>query len=216
MAEKTVLERIGEYRVVPVIAIEQVGAALPLADALLAGGLPLAEITFRTAAAAEVLAVLARERPELLLGAGTILTPENARRAVECGARFGVAPGANPAVITAAQEAGLPFMPGVLTPSEIETALALGCRDLKFFPAEAAGGVAMLKALTAPYAHTGVRFVPTGGVSRDNVASYLALPQVLAVGGTWLATREDLAAGRWDEIRDKCREVRALVQAAKS
>jgi 2-dehydro-3-deoxyphosphogluconate aldolase/(4S)-4-hydroxy-2-oxoglutarate aldolase len=211
MNETTVLAQIAQFRIVPVIAIEQVEWALPLADALIAGGLPLAEITFRTAAAAEVMTLLSRERPQLLLGAGTILTAENVKRAVECGACFGVAPGTNPEVVAAAQAAGLPFTPGVVTPSEVEQALALGCTALKFFPAEASGGVAMLKSLIGPYAHTGVRFIPTGGVTPANVESYLALPQVLAVGGTWLATKEDLGAGRWEEISAKCRAVCALV-----
>ena len=212
MPETPDLSAIAALRLVPVIAIERAEWALPLADALLESGLPLAEITFRTAAAAEVIALLAAERPELLLGAGTVLSAADAHRARDCGAAFAVAPGTNPAVITAAREAGLPFFPGVLTPSDIEQALALGCHDLKFFPAEAAGGVAMLKALTPPYAHLGVRFIPTGGVSPDNLAAYLALPQVLAVGGTWLATKEDLAAGAWEAIAEKCRAARAVVE----
>lgn len=211
MPERPDLSVIAALRLVPVIAIERTEWALPLADALLEGGLPLAEITFRTAAAADVIALLARERPQLLIGAGTILNPADAQRARDCGATFAVAPGTNPAVIAAAQAAGLPFFPGVVTPTDIEQALALGCKDLKFFPAEAAGGVSMLKALTPPYAHMGVRFIPTGGVNTGNLADYLGLPQVLAVGGTWLATKEDLATGAWDAIAEKCRAARAVV-----
>ena len=150
---------------VPVIAIEAVEAALPLADALLEGGLPVAEITFRTPAAAEVIARLARHRPALLVGAGTVLSEENVDAAKAAGARFGVAPGLNPAVVQHAAQVGLPFVPGVCTPSEIEQALGLGCRMVKFFPAESGGGVEMVKTLATPYAHTGIRFMPTGGLN---------------------------------------------------
>jgi 2-dehydro-3-deoxyphosphogluconate aldolase / (4S)-4-hydroxy-2-oxoglutarate aldolase len=199
-----VFSAIARHGIVPVIAIDSVDAALPLADALLAGGLPLVEITFRTAAAADVIRRLTAERPQLLVGAGTVLTAANLDAAVQAGAKFGVAPGLNPQIVRRAREAGLPFVPGVATPSEIEQALALGCRVVKFFPAEALGGVAMLQALVAPYAHTGVRLVPTGGVGPGNLKSYLDLPQVAAVGGTWLAKPDDLAAGRWPVIRERC------------
>ena len=130
---------------------------------------------------------------------------------MDCGARFGVAPGLNPQIVRLAQQAGLPFVPGVATPSDIEQGLSLGCQVLKFFPAEALGGLVMLQALAAPYAHTGVRFMPTGGVNLGNLRSYLAVPQVAAVGGTWLAKKEDLAAGRWQEIRDCCAEAIQVV-----
>lgn len=198
-------ERIGALGVVPVIAIEDAGRALPLADALLEGGLPVAEITFRTSAAAAVIGKIVRERPGVLVGAGTILTVENLRRAAECGAAFGVAPGCNPEIVREARKLGFPFSPGVMTPSDIEAALSLGVKVLKFFPAGAAGGVNMLKSLAAPYAHLGVKFIPTGGVNQANLKDYLEQKSVLAVGGTWIATREDIAAGRWDVIRDNCR-----------
>ena len=207
----SIFAQIGRYRVVPVIAIDSVDAALPLADALIAGGLPLAEITFRTAAAAEVISLLTKERPELLVGAGTVLTEENVEKALACGAKFAVAPGTNLRVVKAAAAAELPFIPGVATPSEIEQALSLGVSVLKFFPAEANGGVNMLKALIAPYAHTGVRFMPTGGVTMENIGNYLALKQVAAVGGTWLATKDDLTEGRWQLITEKCRAICTLM-----
>ena len=211
MTQPDILHLIAKYGIVPVIAIESVDAAIPLADALLAGGLPLVEITFRTAAAADAIRRITAERPDVLVGAGTVLTKENLKLAVDCGARFGVAPGLNPQIVRLAQEAGLPFVPGVATPSEIEQALSLGCKVLKFFPAEALGGLAMLQSLAAPYAHTGVRFVPTGGVNRDNLRAYLAVPQIVAVGGTWLAKKEDLAEGRWQEIQDRCAEATQVV-----
>ncbi len=212
MSHDHILAEIARFGVVPVIAIDSVEAALPLADALLEGGLAVAEITFRTAAAAEVIARMAHHRPALMVGAGTLLSGENVKAAKTAGARFGVAPGLNPAVVQLAAEAGLPFTPGICTPSEIEHALQLGCRIVKFFPAEASGGVEMLKALTAPYSHTGLRFMPTGGVNSGNLESYLAIQSVAAVGGTWIAKPEELAGGRWQTIRDRCREAVQVVR----
>jgi 2-dehydro-3-deoxyphosphogluconate aldolase / (4S)-4-hydroxy-2-oxoglutarate aldolase len=206
-----VLDVIMKHRVVPVIAIADEEAALDLADALLEGGLPVAEITFRTAAAADVIAELTAKRPELFVGAGTVLTGEQVDAAKACGARFAVAPGLNPANVSRAQQAGLPFFPGVATPSDIEIGQALGCRVLKFFPAEALGGRAMLKALSGPYAHTGVKFIPTGGVNQENAGAWLAMDTVAAVGGTWIAAKTDITAGNWDVIRENCRRVREMV-----
>lgn len=204
MTSEQIAQRLAELRVVPVIAIDDVRAALPLADALIAGGLPIAEITFRTPAAAEVIAALRRERPELLVGAGTVLTRENVAAAKASGAQFAVAPGLNADIVRQAQAVDLPFAPGVATPSDIEGALSLGVRLLKFFPAGALGGPAILRAIAAPYRHTGVEFMPTGGVNADNAADYLALDSVVAVGGTWIAKPDDLVEGRWDAIRDRC------------
>jgi 2-dehydro-3-deoxyphosphogluconate aldolase / (4S)-4-hydroxy-2-oxoglutarate aldolase len=211
MSYESVLQEIARCGIVPVIAIDSVDAALPLADALLDGGLPLVEITFRTGAAAAVIETIRKKRPEMLVGAGTVVTPENFAAAQRCGAQFGVAPGFNPRTVEFARQAGLPFVPGVCTPSEIEQALALDCTVLKFFPAEASGGVEMLKAFAAPYNHLGVRFVPTGGVSMANLETYLAVKTVAAVGGTWIAKNEDLADGRWTEIRDRCKKAVDLV-----
>ncbi len=207
MSTEAVYDRIENLKVVPVVAIESVDSAIPLADALIAGGLPVAEITFRTDCAADVIALLARERPALLVGAGTVLTAENAQRAKAAGAAFAVAPGLNPNTIRAAAAVDLPFSPGVMTPSNVETALELGLRDLKFFPAGAAGGIKMLKSLAAPYKHLGVRFIPTGGVSIDNIQDYLAEPQVIAAGGTWIAKQSDISAGNWDTITANCKAV---------
>ena len=161
MEQKRLFEKMEECGVVPVIAIESKELALPLADALIKGGLPVAEITFRTAAAAEVIDTLKQERPELFLGAGTILTVDQLIKAKECGAIFGVAPGLNPDVVKKAVEIGFPLFPGVMTPSEIEQGLSFGIKVLKYFPAEASGGISMLKAVSAPYGHVGVKFIPT-------------------------------------------------------
>ena len=212
MTQDELLQTLKKYGVVPVIAIESVEAALPLADALAAGGLPVAEITFRTAAGGEVIARIGKERPNVILGAGTVLSLENLRAAKASGARFGVAPGTNPDIVAEAARLGLPFIPGVVTPSEVEKALALGARILKFFPAEASGGLAMIKALAAPYGHTGVQFMPTGGVSLGNLEDYLKNGAVLCVGGTWIATKELIAAKKWDEIRDNCRKAMEVVR----
>jgi 2-dehydro-3-deoxyphosphogluconate aldolase/(4S)-4-hydroxy-2-oxoglutarate aldolase len=211
MSGNDVFALLAKHVVVPVIAIDSVDAALPLADALLEGGLPVAEITFRTAAAAEVIAKIAKERPSMVLGAGTVLTAENLGRACDAGAKFGVAPGLNQDVVAEAAHRGLPFIPGVITPTEIEQALAMGLKLLKFFPAEAFGGLKVIKALSAPYAHAGVRFMPTGGVSVTNLPDYLAEKVIACVGGTWIASREAIAEKKWAQIRDNCRAAVEIV-----
>ena len=211
MNNKTVRDQLHSLGVVPVIAIDDAKEALGLADALIAGGLPVAEITFRTMAAADVIKTITKQRPQMLVGAGTILSEDNLFLAKECGAQFIVAPGFNPAIVKKAMQLDIPIMPGVMTPTEAEQALALGCHVLKFFPAELGGGVKMLNALSAPYRHTGVSFMPTGGVSINNLKSYLELDTVMAVGGTWLAKKEDIADHRWDIITQRCREARKTV-----
>lgn len=200
------IDRISRNRVVPVVVLNRAEDACPLAEALLKGGLDVMEITFRTDAAQESIRRIAGEFPEILLGAGTVLTEEQAGRAGEAGAVFALAPGLNPAVVKAARAAGLTFAPGVMTPSEIEHALSLGCDLLKFFPAGAAGGVGMLKALAGPYAHTGVRFIPTGGINADNMRSYLDLPAVAAIGGSWMVDPKLIEAGDWQAITTRTRE----------
>ena len=207
-----VFDQLARFGIVPVIAIDKVEDAIPLADSLLEGGLPVVEITFRTAAAAEVIRLMAKERPQLLVGAGTVLTAANLEAAKASGAAFAVAPGLNPRVIQQARQIGLPFVPGVATPTDIEAGLALGCKLLKFFPAEALGGVEMIEALSAPYKPTGLRFIPTGGVNPSNLESYLKLETVAGVGGTWIAKKEDLSSGRWQDIRDRCK---AAIQAVR-
>ncbi len=194
-------ETLARLGVMPVIAIEDAERASPLADALVQGGLPIAEITFRTAAAAEVIRRLAA-RTNLLVGAGTVLTVEQLLAARDAGARFALAPGFSAEVVAKAQEIGLPFFPGVMTPSEIQGALSLGLTAMKFFPAQNAGGPEMLKAVSAPFASRGVRFIPTGGVKLATLESWFALPSVLAVGGTWIATPAAIAAGDWKAVRD--------------
>jgi 2-dehydro-3-deoxyphosphogluconate aldolase / (4S)-4-hydroxy-2-oxoglutarate aldolase len=208
MKPEYVFTKLKELKVILVLVIDHVESALTLADALMRGGLPIAEITFRTRDAAEVIHRIRTERPEMIVGAGTVLLVEDLRQAVDAGAAFGVAPGLNRAVAAEAKRMGFPFLPGVMTPSEIDAAFSLGFRILKFFPASAAGGVPMIKSLAAPFAHLGVQFVPTGGINLSNLRSYLEVPQVVAVGGTWIASREDIARKAWPEISARCREVR--------
>ncbi|NLG14996.1 MAG: bifunctional 4-hydroxy-2-oxoglutarate aldolase/2-dehydro-3-deoxy-phosphogluconate aldolase [Lentisphaerae bacterium] len=205
-------DKLRKFGVVPVVAVDDVDNGLRLCEALLSGGLPVAEITFRTEAAADVIQAASKRFPELLLGAGTVLTADQVDRAIQAGARFAVAPGCNPVVVRAAQRQGLPFAPGVCTPSDVERALELKCKMLKFFPAEASGGVPMLKALIGPYGHTGIGFCPTGGVTIANMKDYLALPQVAFVGGTWIAKSDLVKKGDWEGIGELARQA---VEAAR-
>lgn len=211
MSEQDLISILSSHGVIPVIAIDDPDAALPLADALTAGGLPIAEITFRTRAAAEVIRMLSEQRPQLIVGAGTVLNRENLIAAKQAGARFAVAPGFHPAIVSEAAAISLPFFPGVATPSEIEQAMAMGCHVLKLFPSEALGGAPYIQAIAAPYAHTGLRFIPTGGVGPGNLEQYLSLKSVAAVGGTWIAKKDDIAAGNWDAVADRCRAAKAVV-----
>jgi len=198
--------RLTRRPVIPVIVIDDENDAEPLAEALLAGGLDLVEVTLRTAAALGALRRIVDRFPEMLVGAGTVITREQAERCLELGVAFGVAPGFNPETVGRFAQAGVPFMPGVLSPSEIESAYAHGCRLLKFFPAEAAGGPKMLRALAGPYESLGIRFCPTGGISLDNMKEYLSLPQVFAVGGSWLASKRQIAEKQWSAITEQTRE----------
>lgn len=179
-------DALNKIKIVPVLVAESVDEGLKSCETLCANGLPAAEITFRTAAAEPLIREVVKRFPEMTVGAGTVLNVADLHRAADAGARFAVAPGFNPTVVREALKCGIDFIPGVLTPGEIEQALELGLKLLKFFPAEAAGGVTMLKALYAPYKHLGVSFMPTGGVKVVNVEAYLAAPGVAAVGGTWL------------------------------
>jgi 2-dehydro-3-deoxyphosphogluconate aldolase/(4S)-4-hydroxy-2-oxoglutarate aldolase len=196
------MHKILQIRVVPVAVIDDVADAVPLAEALVAGGVDIIEVTFRTPAAEESVREIIRHLPEMMVGAGTILNKEQLQRAFDAGVEFGVAPGLNEEVVVAASEMELPFIPGVMTPSDVEKGLSLGCKLQKFFPAEAAGGVGMLKALAGPYAHTGVKFIPLGGLTAGNMRDYLALPVVAAIGGTWLTERKLIAGKQWAKITE--------------
>lgn len=194
---------LGQNRIIPVVVIEQAQRAAELGDALVAGGIPVAEVTLRTAAGIDAIAAMA-ENPDLLVGAGTVLTAEQVDRAVDAGAKFIVSPGLNPKVVERALARGVDVIPGAVTPTEITAALELGLTTLKFFPANVYGGAAALKALGAPFG--GVSFVPTGGVSASNLHDYLALGNVVAVGGSWMVPASAINAGDFEAIRRLCTE----------
>lgn len=194
-----VLKKVEEIGIVPVVKINRASDAVPLAKALCEGGLPCAEVTFRTAAAADAIRAMTEAFPEMLVGAGTVLTTEQADAAIAAGAKFLVSPGLNPAVVRYCVEKGYPITPGCANPSDIEQALALGLDVVKFFPAEAAGGLPMIKAMSAPYG--GLKFMPTGGINASNLKSYLDFPKILACGGSWMVKPEMIDAGDFDGIR---------------
>ncbi len=205
-----VAEKIQELGVVPVVVLNDAKDAAPLAKALCEGGLPCAEVTFRTDAAEESIRIMAEEYPEMFIGAGTVLTTEQVNRAVAAGAKFIVSPGFDPEVVDYCLEKGIAVFPGCITPSEVAQAVKRGLKIVKFFPAEQFGGVATIKALAAPY--TGVKFMPTGGVNAKNLESYLSCDKIVACGGSWMVKGDLVKAGEFDRIRELTAEAVALVE----
>ena len=203
-------EKIEELGIVPVVVLNDVKDALPLADALLKGGLPCAEVTFRTDAAEKSIQIMTKAHPDMLVGAGTVLTVEQVDRAKNAGARFIVSPGFDPEVVDYCIEKQIPVFPGCVTPSEVAQAVKRGLKVVKFFPAEQYGGVATIKALAAPY--TGVRFMPTGGISAKNIKDYLACDKVIACGGSWMVKGDLIKEGQFDKIRQLTEEAVAMVK----
>ena len=199
-----VLKQISDIGIVPVIAIDDAEKAVPLAKALVAGGLPVAEVTFRTAAGEAAIRAISREVPEMLVGAGTVLTHDQLDRALDAGARFIVSPGFNPDTVRYGLSKGALMIPGTATPGEMEQAMALGLEVVKFFPAEQNGGVAKLKALAGPY--TNLRWMPTGGVNTKNMMDYLGFDRIIACGGTWMVKKDLIEGEQWDEITRICKE----------
>ena len=206
------LERIRHTGVIAVLVVDRVEDAVPLANALIEGGIDIMELTLRTPVALDALRAVKDKVPEMMAGVGTVLTVEQVQQVAAAGAAFGVAPGMNPRIVRAAESAGLPFMPGVLTPSDVEQALECGCRVLKFFPAEPVGGLSYLKSMSAPYAHRDIRFIPLGGLTAANASGYVKDPQVLAVGGSWIANRELIGRCDWRAIAQNAKEARAMVK----
>lgn len=201
---KTIEERFFEYAVVPVVVLDDVKDALPLAKALTEGGLACAEVTFRTEAAEESIRLMSKEYPDMLVGAGTVLRVEQVDRAVSAGARFIVSPGFDPEIVDYCLKKDIPVFPGCVTPSEVAQAAKRGMKVVKFFPAEQAGGVAMIKAMAAPY--TMMRFMPTGGISTKNLAEYLAFDKIICCGGSWMVKVDLIRAGKFDKIRELTKE----------
>ena len=204
----TLNEQLANLKVIPVIAINKAEDAIPLGRTLVENGMPCAEITFRTECAAEAIRAMRAEFPQMLIGAGTILTNEQVDQAIEAGVDFIVSPGFNPRTVQYCLDKGVAIVPGVNNPSLVEQAMEMGLRTLKFFPAEPSGGVGMLKALTAVYP---VKFMPTGGVSLGNVDEYLSIPSVLACGGTWMVPTKLIDEGKWDELGTLVRDAVAHV-----
>lgn len=205
--------RLRQLGIIPVVSLERVESAIPLAEALLNGGLPCAEITFRTAAAEAAIRAISKAFPEILLGAGTVLTEEQIERAVAAGAKFIVAPGFSASVVNYCVEHHLPVFPGVCTPTDIQAALEAGLTMLKFFPADAFGGLKTLKALSAPF--PSVEFIPTGGISAANLAEYLSFKKVLACGGSWMVKNELINDGNFAEIKRLTEEAMAVKRQAR-
>ena len=205
----TVAEKIAELGVVPVVVLEDAKDAAPLAKALVEGGLPCAEVTFRTAAAEESIKLMTAEYPDMFVGAGTVLTIDQVDRAVAAGAKFIVSPGFDPEIVDYCLEKEIPVFPGCITPSEVAQAVKRGLKVVKFFPAEHFGGVATIKAMAAPY--VGLKFMPTGGVNAKNLESYLGCDKIIACGGSWMVKGDLVKAGKFDEIKDLTAEAVKLV-----
>lgn len=206
-----VMNRLRESIVVPVVVLDKVSDAVPTAKALLAGGIGVMEITFRTAAAPDSIEAVSRECPDMLVGAGTILNLDQCKLAVEKGAKFIVSPGFDAEVVAWCVENGIAVVPGCVTPTEIMAALKLGLKVVKFFPANVYGGLNAMKNLSAPF--VGVKFIPTGGVNTANIKEYFTAPFIHAVGGSWICTKADIAAGEFDKITKLCQEAREAAQA---
>lgn len=208
------LQKIADNCLLPVVVLDSVKGAVPLAAALETGGLPVAEVTFRTPAAAASIRAISDAKPNVIVGAGTVLTVDQVSQAFDSGAQFLVSPGFNPTVVSKAAELDLPIVPGVNSPTDVEMAMDHGLKVLKFFPAEASGGVAMLKSLAGPYGD--VRFIPTGGIGPKNLPDYLSLSNVLACGGSWMVSPRLIAQGNFDEISELTREAVTLAKSSKS
>ncbi|MDF2153083.1 bifunctional 4-hydroxy-2-oxoglutarate aldolase/2-dehydro-3-deoxy-phosphogluconate aldolase [Vibrio sp. CAU 1672] len=205
----SIKQQLKALKVIPVIAIDKAEDIIPLGKVLAENGLPAAEITFRSEAAAEAIRLLRESQPDMLIGAGTVLNREQAVAAKAAGATFIVSPGFNPNTVKACQEIGIDIVPGVNNPSTVEAALEMGLTTLKFFPAEASGGINMVKSLLAPY--TDIELMPTGGINPSNIKDYLAIPRVLACGGTWMVDKKLIEAGDWEELARLTRQAVALV-----
>lgn len=211
MKMKELAEKFQKFGVVPVVVLEDTKDAAPLAKALVEGGLPCAEVTFRTEAAEASIRLMAEQYPEMLIGAGTVLTKEQVDAAVKAGAKFIVSPGFDPEIVDYCLEKEIPVLPGCISPSEVAQAVKRGLNIVKFFPAEAAGGLAMIKAMAAPY--TSLKFMPTGGINAQNLEEYLSCDKILCCGGSWMVKGDLVKAGEFDKIREMTKEARQLVDA---
>ena len=212
MQDKKLIRELKEARVIPILTLEKSEYALPAVEAIASAGIKAVEITLRTESALKSLKVVREKFPNMLLSAGTVLTVEQLKSVIDAGVNYAVAPGFNRKVVDVSISKDFPFFPGVCTPSDITSAVELGIDVLKFFPAEAVGGVNMLKAIYGPYEHLGLKFIPTGGINQDNIKGYLSLPYVLACGGTWLAEESMIDNKEWDKIRILCSQAVANIE----
>lgn len=210
---KTLEEQFYDYAVVPVVVLDDADDAAPLAEALIKGGLPCAEVTFRTEAAEESIRIMSEKYPEMLVGAGTVLTTEQVNRAVAAGAKFIVSPGFDPEIVDYCMEKNIPVFPGCVSPSEVAQAVKRGLKVVKFFPAEQAGGLAMLKAMAAPY--TMLKFMPTGGINTKNLKEYLGFSKILCCGGSWMVKGDMIKNKEFDKITEMTKEAVELAAAAR-
>ncbi|MGB5437613.1 MAG: bifunctional 4-hydroxy-2-oxoglutarate aldolase/2-dehydro-3-deoxy-phosphogluconate aldolase [Maribacter sp.] len=206
------IKKIDEAGIIAVLIIDEAKHAIPLAKALLKGGIDAIELTLRTPAAIEAAKIIKKEVPEMTLGFGTVLTVDQVTAVVDVGADFAVSPGCNPKIIAAAFKQGLSFAPGIMTPTDIEIAVEQGCRVLKFFPAETSGGMEHLESMSAPYNYLGLKFIPLGGCSMENAGSYLRSNLITAIGGTWVAKRPLIQSENWDAITKNAEQIRTLIQ----
>lgn len=205
-----IFEQFSKIGIIPVVVLDDPKDAASLAKALCENGLPCAEVTFRTAAAEESIRIMSKEFPDMLVGAGTVLTKEQVDRAIDAGAKFIVSPGLNPKIVQYCLDKSIPITPGTQTPSEMEQALELGLKVVKFFPAEPAGGLNMIKAVAAPYVD--LKFMPTGGINAKNVRDYLAYNKIIACGGSWMVKKDLVTGGKWDELGKLVREAADIVK----
>ncbi|MGK2861436.1 MAG: bifunctional 4-hydroxy-2-oxoglutarate aldolase/2-dehydro-3-deoxy-phosphogluconate aldolase [Chitinophagaceae bacterium] len=206
-----IIKKINDSGVIAVLIIDELNHAVPLANALLKGGVDIIELTLRTSVAFDAARLIKKEVPEMTLGFGTVINIEQVKEVVDLGADFAVAPGCNPRIIAEAQKLGLSFAPGIMTPSEIEIAIENGCRLMKYFPAETSGGMDHLKSMAAPYQHLGLKFIPLGGCHPGNAPAYLESPLIAAIGGSWIATRSLIQSEDWDAITENAIEIKKII-----
>ncbi len=211
-----IIQKVDDAGVIAVLVIDEVKHAVPVAQALLAGGVSAIELTLRTPVAWDAAMAIKNEVPEITLGFGTVLTIEQAKNAAKVGAEFAVAPGCNPKVIDAALDCGLSFAPGIVTPTDIELALEHGCRILKYFPAETSGGMRHLTNMVAPYNYLNLKFIPLGGLGINNAAEYLSSPLIAAIGGSWIAKQDLIKGEQWDTITQNAQEIRQLIKGIRA
>lgn len=210
------IKKLQETKVIAVLVIDELKNAIPLAKALLAGGVDCIELTLRTPIAMDAARAIKAEVPEMVVGLGTVLTTEQVKLAANVGVDFAVAPGCNPKIIATAKEYGLSFAPGIVTPTDIEMAVEQGCRVLKYFPAETSGGIKHLKSMAGPYQYLGLSFIPLGGLNLSNASSYIESPLICAIGGSWIARRNMIQAGDWNVITENAKAIRNLISKIKT